>query len=81
MVVLISFPQELTQWLAPRPLADHLPGLGEALGAILTGSPPAPLSLDAITGATPLDTLKTGIDAGGFVAEIRQAPLFGDYGG
>ena len=81
VVVLISFPQELTQWLGPRPIAEWTPGLGDSLQAILGGSLPLPAGVDAITMATPLDRLKTGIDAGRFVAEIRSAPVFGDFGG
>jgi electron transport complex protein RnfD len=81
VVVLVSFPQEMTQWLAPRSIAEWSPGLGQTLGAIFTGALPLPAGVDAITMATPLDSLKTGIDAGRFVAEIRQAPVFGDFGG
>jgi electron transport complex protein RnfD len=81
VVVLISFPREMTQWLSPRELADLVPGLAETLHAIFMGGLPAPLELDAITQATPLDTIKTGVDSGRFVSEIRQAPLFGDFGG
>lgn len=81
VVVLISFPQEMTQWLAPRPIAEWMPGLGESLRAILGGVLPQPMGIDAITMATPLDTLKTGIDAGRYVHEISAAPVFGDFGG
>ena len=81
VVVLVSFPQAMTQWLAPREIAAQVPGLAATLSAIFTGSLPFPLTLDAITRATPLDTIKTGVDAGRFVAEIRQAPVFGDFGG
>jgi len=81
VVVLLSFPQEMTQWLAPRPIAEGLPGVGATLTAIFTGKLPSTLTLDALTLATPLDTLKTGVDAGRFVSEIRAAPVFGDFGG
>lgn len=81
IVVLISFPQLMTQWLPPQAIADSVPGLRDALGAIFTGHLPAPLTWDAITQSTPLDTIKTGIDAGRMVPEIRQAPIFGDFGG
>lgn len=81
VVVLISFPQAMTQWLPPRGIAEFTPGIGDALVAILGGQLPAPLTWDAITQATPLDTIKTGIDAGRIVPEIRNAPIFGDFGG
>ena len=80
-VVLISFPQEMTLWIAPRGLAEYTPGLGGTLLAIFGGQLPAAQSWDAITQATPLDMIKTGIQAGKMVPEIRQSPLFGDFGG
>lgn len=84
VVVLISFPVEMTQWLAPRELAAWTPGVGAVLQAIFTGQLPLPDAvngIDAVTGATPLDTLKTGVAEGRFVVEIREAPIFGDFGG
>jgi len=79
-VALVSFPQEMTQWLPPRSIAAAPPGLADSLAAIFGGLP-AHLSWDAITQATPLDTLKTGIESGRTVEEIREAPIFGDFGG
>jgi electron transport complex protein RnfD len=81
IVVLISFPRDMTQWLPPQSMADYAPGLLDTLTAILTGHLPPPLAWDAITQSTPLDTIKTGIDSGRMVPEIRQAPIFGDFGG
>lgn len=81
VVVLISFPQVMTQWLPARAIAESVPGFADCLAAILTGQLPAPLAWDAITQATPLDTLKTGLDSGRMVPEIRQSPIFGDFGG
>ena len=81
VVVLISFPQEMTQWLPPKEIADNPPGFADSLAAIFTGQLPLPLSWDAITQSTPLDTLKTGLDSGRIIPEIRQSPVFGDFGG
>ena len=81
VVVLISFPQEMTQWLPTRGIAETVPGLADSLVAIFTGQLPAPLNWDAITQSTPLDTLKTGLDSGRMVSEIRSSPMFGDFGG
>jgi len=74
VVVLISFPQVMTAWLPPVALADYSPGLMDSLATIFTGQIP-------VAQATPLDTLKTGVEAGRMVPEIRSAPIFGDYGG
>jgi electron transport complex protein RnfD len=83
VAVLISFPLDMTQWLLPRHLADWTPGLLPSLQAIFTGQlelPAAVRSMDAVTGATALDTLKNGLDAGLTVSEIRGAAVFGHAG-
>ena len=81
VVVLISFPQAMTAWLPPVALAENTLGLLDSLGVIFTGHVPMAGGWDAISQATPLDTLKTGVESGRMVSEIRQSPLFGDYGG
>jgi len=81
VVALISFPVAMTTWLLPAPLADLQPGLGDTLYSIATGRAPTGLGWDAVTGATPLDSLRTGVAMGRMVSEVRQAPIFGDFGG
>jgi electron transport complex protein RnfD len=81
VVALISFPVAMTAWLLPAPLADLQPGLGDTLYSIATGRSPTGLGWDAVTGATPLDSLRTGVAMGRMVSEVRQAPIFGDFGG
>ncbi len=81
VVVLISFPQAMTAWLPPLALTEQGPGLIDSLIIIFTGNVPLAGGWDAITQATPLDTLKTGVDSGQMVSEIRQSPLFGSFGG
>jgi len=81
VVVLISFPQAMTSWLPPLALAEHSPGLADSLTTIFTGQVPVAGGWDAVTQATPLDTLKTGVGAGRTIAEISLSPLFGDFGG
>ncbi|MGB0514413.1 MAG: RnfABCDGE type electron transport complex subunit D, partial [Wenzhouxiangellaceae bacterium] len=49
--------------------------------AILTGRLPDPLEWDAISQATPLDALRTGVAENRLVTEIRANPVFGDFGG
>jgi electron transport complex protein RnfD len=81
VVVLISFPQAMTAWLPPQAIASHVPALGEVLNAIATGQPPGALGWDAITGATPLDTIRNSVAAGQMISEARESPIFGDFGG
>jgi electron transport complex protein RnfD len=79
--VIVAFPLELSHWLLPRQLSPGLPGLAETAQAILTGSLPESLNWDAVTGATPLDRLRTGVTENLAIGEIRNAPVFGDFGG
>lgn len=79
--VIVAFPLELSQWLAPRQLAGGLPGIGQTLETILTGTLPPAVDWDAISEATPLDALKIGVAENRLVSEIRQSPIFGDFGG
>ena len=78
--LLISFPVEMTRWLPPSMLADYAPSLADSVRAILQGLPPSPHSWDAITQATPLDQMRTGLAQNQMLSEIRTNPLWGDYG-
>ena len=79
--VIVAFPMDLSQWLAPRQLSPGLPGLWQTAQTIITGSLPQALAWDAISQATPLDALKTGVAENRLVTEIRDAAIFGDFGG
>ncbi len=81
VVVLISFPQEMTHWLSPQALASDPLGLLETITTIFSGNPPGSAGWDSITQATPLDSIKTGVHAERLISEIRVAPIFGSYGG
>ena len=81
VVVLISFPQALTSWLPPLSIASHSLSLGDTFSTILLGQLPPSLAWDAITQATPLDTMRTSIASGQTVLEARESIVFGDFGG
>ncbi|MEE8119555.1 MAG: electron transport complex subunit RsxD [Gammaproteobacteria bacterium] len=83
VLLLVSFPQDMTQWLTPNVLvdaADHLT-IGQQLTTIFSGSLPATANVDAVTMATPLDMVKTGLGQNQIMMEIHQNPVFGDIGG
>jgi electron transport complex protein RnfD len=83
VILLISFPIEMTQWLTPAeltPAADRL-GFWAQLSYTVTGQLPFDLSLDALTQATPLDQIKEGLGEMRTLNEIQIGPLFGAYGG
>ncbi len=61
-VLIVSFPFEMSQWIENATLGSKLPGFIESLYTTLgiTAQP----DWDAITRATPLDAVKTGLRAG-----------------
>jgi electron transport complex protein RnfD len=80
-LLLISYPREMTSWLPPEMLNMNPLGLTDTLRAIFTGSLPAGLDWDAVTMATPLDAMRTGLDMDQMISEIRGSVLWGDFGG
>jgi len=81
-VLLISFPLEMTQWPASLALTQQPLDLMASLNLIFTGQLPAGMTIDAISGATPLDTMKTRLGLGETVQQIRsQHLIFGNLGG
>ncbi len=76
VVLLISFPVEMTSWAAPRGVnAVEVPGLLEALRLCFQ-----PNSIDAVTMATPLDLLKQNSTLTETVL-WQQNPQFGRWAG
>ena len=74
VVLLISFPREMSTWLIPHGVGQtHAMTLMETLQVIFVGAP----MVDGLTGATPLDVLRTQMGLGLSVAEIRNSPIFG----
>jgi len=70
-------------WTAPRidDLDYHAVNFLETLRYTLTGSLPDYLSIDAISRASPLNTVKSGLSTMYTFAEVRANPLMGDFGG
>lgn len=79
--LLVSYPVEMTSWVAPRMLTEHGLSPWESLRLILLGQPPDGLTWDAISAATPLDEMRTKLDLDLMINEIRESPLWGDFGG
>ena len=83
VVILVAFPTHLNLWVAPR-MGDidyqHLT-IVQTLAFTLTGNLPEVLGFDAISRATPLDVMKTGLNNMATVIEIRANPIMGTFGG
>ena len=81
VALLVSFPVEMTRWLPPSMLAETHLGLSETAVTVFTGRLPPDLTWDALTMATPLDTMRTQLSLNLMIEEIRVNPLWGDFGG
>jgi len=77
VVLLVSFPLELTLWPAP----GHVPDLQTTLSMIFTGTPPTGGTIDALTMATPMDTVRMQLGLGATLGELHRQPLFGYFAG
>ena len=83
VVILVAFPMHLNLWVAPRmgDLDYQQLTIIQTLAFTLTGNLPATLDFDAVSRATPLDVMKTGLNNMATVAEIRANSIMGDFGG
>jgi electron transport complex protein RnfD len=83
VVILVAFPMELNLWVAPRMGdIDYIDlTLLQTLQYTLTGALPETLTFDAVSRATPLDAMQSGLRNLQTYAEIRVNPLMGDFGG
>ena len=81
VVLLVSFPLEMTTWLPVKTLAENPLDFTSAFQVIFTGQLSNGISIDALSGATPLDTMKTHLGLLDTPAEIVRQPLFGLFGG
>lgn len=79
VVVLVSFPRELSLWPAPDGLANMALSFWQTWQAVLFARLPDGLEWDAITRASPLDIMRDGLVSGQTVGEIRHSPIFGTF--
>jgi electron transport complex protein RnfD len=80
-VLIISFPAQMTHWIAPQGLVLAELSFPQQLQYIFLGALPHGLTLDAVTMATPLDTLKTHLHLDESVQHILNMPIYGQIGG
>lgn len=83
VVLLISFPVQMTTWLPPDSMQAHPVGFIDSLLTIFSGHDAQhmtayqlQMSVDGITQATPLDSFKTGLRSGHSVQQVLQQPIF-----
>jgi len=88
VMLLISFPVQMTSWLPPLSIAEQSHTLWDAIHTIFTGFTSTGFSVeqlkvgvDGSTMATPLDTVKTALLQGYTVTEAQANMVFdGQYG-
>lgn len=80
-VLIISFPSHMTHWLTPHGLAEIPLSFPDQLNYIFHGMLPDGVRLDAVTMATPLDTLKTQLHLNTQLKDILEMPIYGRMAG
>lgn len=83
-VILIAFPQSMSLWLPPTGLLEAVSSIKtlnfmETINWVFTGMRME--HIDAITAATPLSAVQTGLQQGFSLSEVTNQPIFGDLGG
>lgn len=79
-MLLIAFPKEMTAWI---PAETHGLNFFDTLSYSFSETLPAGMSYDALTMATPLDSIKTQLSLGYTIDEIKatNSALFGNIAG
>jgi electron transport complex protein RnfD len=77
VLLLVSFPMQMTAWLAPIELGSVALNEVDWLKLIFLEQLPANIEFDAITMATPLDSVRTQLGLGRSVPEIKTDSVFG----
>jgi electron transport complex protein RnfD len=80
VLLLVSFPVSMTRWLPPDILGGGGLTLLESLRVVFTGVLPVDTSWDVLSSATPLDEMRSELSQNRMISEIRQSPLWGDFG-
>jgi len=76
-VLLVSFAKPMTRWLPA--VGIDTPTLSQTLRAIFTGEWPASLTVDVLSGASPLAAVKTGLSLRHTIDEIFAQPIFDSF--
>jgi len=87
VLVLISFPLQMTSWLPASSLLSDSVGFGDSFWLIFTGQSLAGIDIetlrtgvDGFTMATPLDTVKTDLSSGFMASESIAKSIFTEIG-
>jgi len=83
IVVMISFPLQMTLWTAPMGVGEGWPDFVTTFNWVFGGSLAANHTLDSISMATPIDTIKTQLNQFHDITETRHSfqSIFGGLSG
>ena len=76
-MLLISFPREMTAWLSPDTVSQFGLSITDTFTTVFTGH----AKLDAVTMASPLDTVKTELARVQTISDLSQETLSGIFSG
>jgi electron transport complex protein RnfD len=79
--LLVSFPSHLAHWPSPAGLSSAEMSLSDTVFTIFHGYLPPGFTWDAISTATPLTHLRTGLIFRSTLEEIQSQPIFGGVAG
>lgn len=79
VVILISFPKEMTTWFLPSSVSGDFLSLSDSLAITFLGADIQ--QWDALTSATPLDSIKTGLTMSQPISDLQSSPVFGSFAG
>ncbi len=77
IVVMISFPREMTMWTPPLGVADNWPAISDTLNIMFGFDTVTESTIDSITMATPIDTIKTQIGLENDIESTRNHAIYG----
>ncbi|MEJ2508722.1 MAG: RnfABCDGE type electron transport complex subunit D [Gammaproteobacteria bacterium] len=83
VLLLVSFPREMSTWpaaIGPGVASSPL-GIQDVLSLVFSGHAGAGVTVDAVSSATPLDAVRTGVGLGHAVDAVRAGGAFGHIGG
>jgi len=76
IVVMISFPLEMTLWSAPLGVGDGWPDFNTAFNWVFLGTLPYGETIDSISMATPIELIKTQLNQMHDITETRNSAEF-----
>ncbi|MGR9115471.1 MAG: electron transport complex subunit RsxD [Gammaproteobacteria bacterium] len=81
VLLLVSFPMQMTAWVAPVEISTVPLSMMDIFRLIFLEQTPETVQFDALTMATPLDSLKTQLGLNKTVSTIRSGEIFGHLSG